>query len=308
MMSDAVVFMDPCDIASAVGVCAISIPDIWSATLRQSSAPGYVANLTTRLLRQEREGSGTLDMRRIVSGPKAAALRRSVFHECLLRMIPAHSSTPNDQPSDGESIVAGSFALYEYIRHAEGRAPDWTPGDIDVWVPNWLLPDSIEQQFRQSCHARMQSIKIDRRSPSDLASDVPQMSYSTVLQNRADGVLTRGPGCVISSVTDFYVQDGGSATTDPIKVSFIAIMPDAGPYGDHPPVTTESIVGRFDLDICRVAMRVNRDTGARTFHVDDAVELAITQRRGRVMYHDNPRLATRVDKYRERGFVFDSNL
>lgn len=331
LKSGGIVYMEPRDVASAMCVCTHTSPRPWTLVLCQALAPNYVANAVTMLMHRTR---GVLDMQRIFSGLHASALRRAVFRECLLRLIPDRSWAPHRpnvergtvastlvRPSDGENVVAGSCALHEYIRQTENRTPDWTPGDIDVWVPNRLLPHFIEQQFRKACLTTMHGLTVMCKAPvgqsygavssaSPFVSDegIPQMSYTAVFRNRALGEPNRGPGCVITSVTDFHVQDDGSPDTEPVKVSFIATMPDNGPGANHTAVTTASIINRFDLNICRVAMRVNADTGARTFHVDDTVKTAIAQRRGRVMYGDNPRLSTRIDKYRRRGFAFNDRL
>jgi hypothetical protein len=44
-------------------------------------------------------------------------------------------------------VIAGSAALYEYIKESEGNVPDCMFDDIDVWCPNRAYPNHIRWVF-----------------------------------------------------------------------------------------------------------------------------------------------------------------
>ena len=90
-----------------------------------------------------------------------AAFRKSLLREFLLRNFP-HSSRIGDPDAtasrDGahadadraeeggvsldtqRPVVAGSFALFEWLKQSESCEPSWQPNDIDLWLPNRYNP------------------------------------------------------------------------------------------------------------------------------------------------------------------------
>jgi hypothetical protein len=225
-------------------------------------------------------------------------------------------------PRGGDIVVAGSYALREYMNATENHRPDWTAGDVDVWIPNRVFPSYIENVFSKECNGgTLAGLRTHTRTPPTTQAyppramtqpfvrvdAMPQMTYNEAFRYR----VPQRPGetgCVITSVTDFHVDDTGCTPALSVKVSFISTMPDTGIAGEddqRPGVTTTDILNRFDLDVCRVAMKVSPDDGTRTFIVPPDVAAAISARKGTVMYGDNPRLADRIRKYTDRGFVFD---
>ena len=78
------------------------------------------------------------------------------------------------------------------------------------------------------------------------------------------------------------------------------------------PLSIADVVGRFDIDVCRVGMTINPTSGERTFHYGNDAEgrcitAGIAARRAHVIFDDNVRIGARVDKYESRGFAFERN-
>ena len=69
-------------------------------------------------------------------------------------------------------------------------------------------------------------------------------------------------------------------------------------------VLTEDILNRFDIDVCRVAFRIDRQNGRRQFMVDDSTAKAISTKHATVV-NANHRTFERIGKYQRRGYMFD---
>ena len=110
MQSGAFVYMEPRDIAAAMGVCVLILAsDPWSFVLCRTNAPHYIANATTLMIRRAREARCVLGIMRMVSGTKTMELRRSVLREYIPRMVADRSCAPCTRPSDAENEYTDAF-------------------------------------------------------------------------------------------------------------------------------------------------------------------------------------------------------
>ena len=237
------------------------------------------------------------------------------------------------QPGGQPVVVAGSTALHEYMWHTEREGVEWDPADVDVWCVNRHRPQFLASIFSRDFR-RLTGIELRRRMPKESATYHlgPKANISNEINNSCYTMIKeRGPKdhrCCVCSIMDVEPQNLAGVRT----VSFIGIMPfssydDAAArltgnsfYNratrrceDMPPVVPlgiPDVLGRFDIDVCRVGMVVDHQTGRRTFHHGEGVDgqcvtAAIRSRQARVIFDDNTRISSRVAKYEGRGFTFD---
>jgi len=198
---------------------------------------------------------------------------------------------------------------------------------VDVWCVNRHRPQFLASIFSRDFR-RLTGIELRRRMPKESATYHfgPNANINSEINESASTyamIKERGPKdhrCCVCSIMNVEPQNLAGVRT----VSFIGIMPfssydDAAArllsncYDTLPPVAPlgiPDVLGRFDIDVCRVGMVVDHQTGRRTFHHGEGVDgqcvtAAIRSRQARVIFDDNTRISSRVAKYEGRGFTFD---
>ena len=293
--------------------------------------------------------------------------RRSKAYEDEKNAVAQKNKSLNDQ----RPVVAGSYALHQFMEDEEKNSPDWKPNDIDVWFPNRYNPGNLAYAYAkhilylsngevklhvtsrasrlsaEQCgtddYKRMKSelvsgvyppgrtatdavdgrftksnsetVKMDVGDMFELIYCIEKPSYEEACSWERENykgpmrVFFENNGLNISNLiecektTPLYL--GCDRERKPIqptfgKLSFIGTVPNERHYA----ITPIDVITRFDLSVCQVAMTVDVNGKRSFFFGDEQVKDDILQRQGRVMFVDNIRLLSRVEKYEKRRFNF----
>lgn len=85
----------------------------------------WVAKLANGYERRARVGRPVFDVSRLDFGTHALPMVRALVREFLLRRLTL---------TEPRLLVAGSFALHEFLHRNKSSPPTWRPQDIDAWL------------------------------------------------------------------------------------------------------------------------------------------------------------------------------
>jgi len=306
------------------------------------------------------EATMILDFGKLRAGVRTLPLRRSCLRELLIRLLPMrppprrpgdrqdHYCWPSeDEEGGGQNFIGGSYALHDYLSRRDATPPNWAPGDVDFWVPcashalSIHKPKRVAEELTQGARERLgvtlhttnhgsgnygARYNFDMRLASPevacVITDVVDLEYVVDLpywctrygcsHERLDAMARRGVLVDKCSIIGTTPAARRASIIGPAPPSSLARRPRLEP---------RDILGRFDIDICQVGLRLfvpdNHLIDPESFRADslcsgqrtylfgrDDVEDNVRVRSAHCLFLDNPRLRDRIAKYEARGFTF----
>jgi len=205
-------------------------------------------------------------------------------------------------------IVAGSFALHEAMVR-RGLAPAWYPNDIDVWCVN----GTTLQELARFVTERLRALGLVVEATPGCGDYVTEDRFGHCPSHQdcnqdAINKLDRG-SCVVMRVIDFRYSFDGVVLG---KLSLIGTRP-AYPRGRYaarppPPLTAAKVMGRFDIDVCRVGLRLPQEdlvfVDANAFDRALQTMTAVQTKKVEPSEQEVLKEAKRRRLYESRGFKF----
>ena len=183
----------PCDISSVhcVSKYYASVKH-WEVVTAEEAC--YIFNVAEYFL-SERRG---LDFSRLRGGSENKELRRDLLRTMIIRLVPPVAS-------ECVPIVAGSYALHTWLRFSEQKAPLWTPGDIDVWLPNMSTSTSVSNILRESAYSIC---------GVTLVCEVKYSTSNNYTLSKSTAAKIKDAKCTVANVCDlsFSVDDPNAAS------------------------------------------------------------------------------------------------